>query len=55
MLCLKFHSKTLGLEVEGVGLGVTTPGFHDINNPRIANCTTCHIEIHGSNRDRFFR
>ena len=25
MLCLKFHSKTLGLEVEGVGLGVHPP------------------------------
>jgi len=55
MLCLECHSNTPGLQVEGTGLGVTTPSFHDINNPRIANCTTCHSDIHGSNRDRFFR
>ncbi len=55
MLCLECHSNTPGAEVEGAGLGPTTPSFHDINSPRIANCTTCHFEIHGSNKDRFFR
>lgn len=55
MLCLECHSNTPGAVVEGAGLGPITPSFHDINSPRIANCTTCHSEIHGSNRDRYFR
>ena len=40
---------------DGTGIGVGTPSFHDINNPRYANCTVCHIEIHGSNKDPFYR
>lgn len=55
MLCLECHSNTPGIEVDGTGLGPTTPSFHDINSPRIANCTGCHADIHGSNKERFFR
>ena len=55
MLCLECHSNTPGATVEGSGIGPTTPSFHDINAPRIANCTSCHFEIHGSNKDRYYR
>ena len=55
MLCLECHSNAPGATVEGAGIGPTTPSFHDINAPRIANCTTCHLEIHGSNKDRYYR
>ncbi len=54
-LCLECHSSTPGIPGDGGGLGVSSPTSHDINNPRYANCTVCHLEIHGSNKDRFFR
>ena len=54
-LCLECHSNTPGIVGEGTGLGVGTPSFHDITNPRYQNCTVCHLEIHGSNKDPFFR
>ena len=55
-LCLECHSNTPGiLDTDGTGIGPGTPSFHDINNPRYANCTVCHIDIHGSNKDPFFR
>jgi DmsE family decaheme c-type cytochrome len=52
-LCVECHSNTPGIPEEGTGLGIGVP--HDIKNPRYANCTVCHIEIHGSNKDRFYR
>jgi DmsE family decaheme c-type cytochrome len=55
-LCLECHSNTPGIpDTDGAGVGPGTPSFHDINNPRYANCTVCHFEIHGSNKDPFFR
>lgn len=55
-LCLECHSNTPGIiDPEGTGIGPGTPSFHDITNPRYANCTVCHFEIHGSNKDPFFR
>jgi DmsE family decaheme c-type cytochrome len=55
-LCLECHSNAPGIpDTDGRGIGTGTPSFHDINNPRYANCTTCHFEIHGSNKDPFFR
>jgi len=55
-LCLECHSNTPGIpDTDGTGVGPGTPSFHDINNPRYANCTVCHFEIHGSNKDPFFR
>lgn len=44
-LCLECHSP-IGADT----LGSQPPAFHDINNPRFRNCTTCHVAVHGSNR-----
>jgi DmsE family decaheme c-type cytochrome len=55
-LCLECHSNTPGIpDTDGTGIGPGTPSFHDINSPRYANGTVCHIEIHGSNKDPFYR
>jgi predicted CXXCH cytochrome family protein len=33
-----------------------TPNFHNLEQARYQNCTTCHVKIHGSNaHPRFFR
>ncbi len=54
-LCIECHSNTPGIPGDGGGIGVPSPTSHDINSPRYGNCTLCHLEIHGSNKDRFFR
>lgn len=53
-LCIECHSNTPGLPGEA-GLGTQTPTGHDLTQPRYQNCTVCHIDIHGSNKERFFR
>jgi len=45
-VCLECHSP-LG----DATLGSQPPSFHNLNNPRYQNCTTCHVAVHGSNRD----
>lgn len=52
-LCLECHSNTPGLEAEGTGLGDSAP--HNLSDPKYANCTACHFDIHGSNKHRQFR
>ena len=44
-VCLECHSP-----VTTATLGSQPPSFHNLNNPRYQNCTTCHVAIHGSNR-----
>jgi len=45
-VCIECHSPI------GAGtLGSQPPSFHDLTSPRFQNCTTCHVAIHGSNRD----
>lgn len=45
-LCLECHSPI------GAGtLGSQPPSFHNLSSPRFQNCTTCHVAVHGSNRD----
>ncbi len=43
-LCLECHSPTGGT------LGSQPPSFHNTLTARYRNCTTCHVAIHGSNR-----
>ncbi|MEO8033529.1 MAG: DmsE family decaheme c-type cytochrome [Acidobacteriota bacterium] len=45
-LCLECHSP-----ISGTTLGSQPPSFHNLSSPRYQNCTTCHVAIHGSNRD----
>jgi hypothetical protein len=54
-LCLECHSNTPELAGEGAGLGTQSPTSHDLTQPRYQNCNVCHIDIHGSNKERFFR
>lgn len=44
-LCLECHSATTAT------LGSQPPSFHNLSSPRFRNCTTCHVAVHGSNRD----
>jgi DmsE family decaheme c-type cytochrome len=44
-LCLECHSP-----MGDSTLGSQPPAFHNLNNPRYMNCTTCHVAVHGSNR-----
>jgi DmsE family decaheme c-type cytochrome len=43
--CLECHSP-----ITHDTLGSQPPSFHNLNNPRYQNCTTCHVAVHGSNR-----
>jgi len=45
-LCIECHSP-LG----PVTLGSQPPSFHNLTSPRYQNCTSCHVAVHGSNRD----
>lgn len=45
-VCLECHSP-----IGGNTLGSQPPSFHNLSLPRYQNCTTCHVAIHGSNRD----
>ncbi len=54
-VCLECHNGlgNFGRRSDGV---LSTPGSHNLADPRYQNCTTCHIRIHGSNADaRFLR
>jgi DmsE family decaheme c-type cytochrome len=45
-VCIECHSPlTAGT------LGSQPPSFHNLRLPRYQNCTTCHVAVHGSNRD----
>jgi DmsE family decaheme c-type cytochrome len=44
-LCIECHSPMGGT------LGSQPPSFHNLSSPRYQNCTSCHVAIHGSNRD----
>ncbi|HEX7421040.1 MAG TPA: cytochrome c3 family protein [Thermoanaerobaculia bacterium] len=45
-LCIECHSP-----ISNDTLGSQPPSFHNLSSPRYRNCTTCHVAIHGSNRD----
>jgi DmsE family decaheme c-type cytochrome len=45
-LCIECHSP-----LTPNTLGSQPPSFHNLNLPRYQNCTTCHVAVHGSNRD----
>lgn len=45
-LCIECHSP-----IAARTLGSQPPSFHNLSLPRYQNCTTCHVAVHGSNRD----
>lgn len=45
-VCIECHSP-----IGTATLGSQPPSFHNLTNPRFQNCTTCHVAVHGSNRD----
>jgi len=45
-LCIECHSP-----IGSATLGSQPPSFHNLSLPRYQNCTTCHVAVHGSNRD----
>ena len=45
-VCMECHSP-IGANT----LGSQPPSFHNLSSPRYRNCTTCHVAVHGSNRD----
>lgn len=47
-ICLECHSSILE------NLTPNIPSFHRQDTVRSANCTTCHVKIHGSNTDHVF-
>jgi DmsE family decaheme c-type cytochrome len=45
-LCIECHSP-----IAAGTLGSQPPSFHNLSLPRYQNCTTCHVAVHGSNRN----
>jgi len=45
-VCIECHSP-----IGNARLGSQPPSFHNLSLPRYQNCTTCHVAVHGSNRD----
>lgn len=45
-LCIECHSP-----ISNDTLGSQPPAFHNLRLARFQNCTTCHVAVHGSNRD----
>ena len=45
-VCMECHSP-----MATAALGSQPPSFHNLSLPRYQNCTTCHVAVHGSNRD----
>ena len=54
-LCIECHTNAHQLVLREDGDGAPAPpGFHNLTQERIRNCTTCHTQIHGSNNHNFF-
>jgi DmsE family decaheme c-type cytochrome len=45
-LCIECHSP-----IAAGTLGSQPPSFHNLSQPRYQNCTSCHVAVHGSNRN----
>ena len=49
-LCLECHA-AIPLASGGNTLGSQPPSFHNLSLARYQDCTTCHVAVHGSDRD----
>jgi DmsE family decaheme c-type cytochrome len=52
-LCLECHNGG-GTGTRNQGVDVQTPQ-HNLLDPKYQRCTTCHVRIHGSNADEYFK
>jgi DmsE family decaheme c-type cytochrome len=48
-VCMECHSPAASSAAGS--LGSQPPSFHNLSLPRYQNCTSCHVAVHGSNRD----
>jgi len=53
-LCLQCHNGAANFGVRNNGITQLSPA-HNLLDPRYQYCTTCHVRIHGSNSDLWFR
>jgi DmsE family decaheme c-type cytochrome len=53
-LCLQCHNGADSYGTRNNGITLLSPS-HNLADPRIQQCTACHVRIHGSNGDPFFR
>ena len=49
-VCIECHSPAMTAGGTAT-LGSQPPSFHNLSLPRYRNCTSCHVAVHGSNRD----
>ena len=52
-VCLECHNGG-GTGTTGTGVVLQTPR-HNLLDPKYQYCTTCHVKIHGSNNDQYFK
>jgi len=52
-LCLECHNGG-GTGTSGNGVVLQT-SRHNLLDPKYQRCTTCHVRIHGSNNDEYFK
>jgi DmsE family decaheme c-type cytochrome len=53
-LCLECHNGADNFGPRNNGIRIQTPQ-HNMLDPKYQKCTTCHVMIHGSNADQFFK
>jgi DmsE family decaheme c-type cytochrome len=52
-LCLECHNGG-GTGLRNTGVAIQTPQ-HNLLDPKYQRCTMCHVRIHGSNADQYFK
>jgi DmsE family decaheme c-type cytochrome len=52
-VCLECHNGG-GTGIRASGVPVQT-ARHNLLDPKFQRCTTCHVKIHGSNNDQYFK
>ena len=52
-VCLECHNGS-GTGTRGQGVDIQT-SRHNLLDPKYQRCTTCHVKIHGSNADPYFK
>jgi DmsE family decaheme c-type cytochrome len=53
-LCLECHNGASNFGPRNTGVNIQT-GQHNMLDPKYQKCTTCHVMIHGSNADQYFK